>query len=229
MVCYSHNYRERLGGFQNWVEQLTDSRNHVDYRHRVTDSETISMWQNLAIGAQTQCDRCVAVCPAGEESVGEYLDDRKKYVHRYVKSFVELQETVYVVKGSDAEQHVTTSFPAKKPKRISNGIRPLSAKGFLESLPIAFQPNQSEGLDASYHFTFTGDENLEGTVLIRDKSIEVKEGLMGHPDLHVTADSRVWLDFLAREKNLIWALLTRKIRFKGPPKLMKAFAGCFPG
>ena len=71
MACYSHNYRERLGGFQNWVEQVVDSRDHADYRRRVSDSETISMWQHLAIGAQTRCDRCMAVCPAGAASVPE--------------------------------------------------------------------------------------------------------------------------------------------------------------
>ncbi|MFC1515326.1 4Fe-4S binding protein [Thermodesulfobacteriota bacterium] len=229
MACYSHNYRERLGGFQDWVEKLADSRNHADYRRRVSDSETISMWQNLSIGAQTRCDRCVAVCPAGEESLGEYLDDPKEYLHRNVKFFEQMEETVYVVKGSDAEQHVIECFPAKTPRRISNGIRPDSARGFLGSLPIAFQPNQSEGLDATYHFTFFGKENLEGTVVIGDKRIEVKRGLVGTPDLHVTADSRTWTDFLAREKNLVWALITRKIRLKGSPKLMKAFADCFPG
>ena len=70
MACYSHNYRERLGGFQNWVEQVVDSKSHADYRRRVSDNETISMWQHLAIGAQTRCDRCMAVCPAGEEAIG---------------------------------------------------------------------------------------------------------------------------------------------------------------
>jgi hypothetical protein len=44
MACYSHNYRERLGGFQNWVEQIVASKDQGDYRRRVSDSETISMW-----------------------------------------------------------------------------------------------------------------------------------------------------------------------------------------
>ena len=65
--CYSHNYRERLGGFQDWIENVAESKNRADYRKRINDSETISMWQNVSIGAQTRCDRCMAVCPAGEE------------------------------------------------------------------------------------------------------------------------------------------------------------------
>ncbi len=228
MACYSHNYRERLGGFQNWVEQVVNSKDHADYRRRVSDKETISIWQHLAICAQTLCDRCMAVCPAGETTIGEYLDNRKTYTHRYLKRFRNLSETIYVVKGSDAEDHVRSNFPAKQVKHISNGIRPLSAAMFLESLPLAFQPGQSEGLDAVYHFSFTGDENLEGTVTIRAKTLAVQDGLEGRSDLHVTADSQTWIKFLAREIKLVRALATRKIKIKGPPKLMMAFAKCFP-
>ena len=228
MACYSHNYRERLGGFQNWVEQLVDSKNHSDYRRRVSDSETISMWQHLAIGAQTRCDRCMAVCPAGETAIGEYLDDRKSYTNQYLKKFRALEETIYVVKGSDAERHVRSNFPNKQAKFIGNGIRPSSAASFLTSLPLAFQPGQSEGLDAVYHFTFTGAEKLEGTVTIHEKKLTVQNGLVGDSDLHVTADSQAWVKFLSRDLNLVRALATRKIKIKGSPRLMTAFAGCFP-
>ncbi len=228
MACYSHNYRERLGGFQNWVEQVVDSKNHTDYRRRVSDSETISMWQHLAIGAQTRCDRCMAVCPAGETAIGEYLNDRKAYTNQYLKKFKELAESVYVVKGSDAEQHVKSNFPAKRTKLISNGIRPNSAEMFLESLPLVFQPGQSEGLDTVYHFTFTGTENLNATVTIREKSLAVLKALEGKPDLHVIADSQTWVKFLSKEVNLLKALVTRKIKIKGSAKWMMAFARCFP-
>ena len=228
MACYSHNYRERLGGFQNWVEQVVDSKGHADYRRRVSDSETISMWQHLAIGAQTRCDRCMAICPAGESAIGEYIDDRKAYTNQYLKNFRNLVETIYVVKGSDAEHYVHAEFPEKKTKIISNGIRPISAASFLNGLPLLFQPGQAEGLEATYHFTFTGDENLEATVTIKEKKLAVREGLVGKPDLHVIADSQTWAKFLAREVNLVKALMTRKIKIKGSPKLMMAFAKCFP-
>lgn len=99
---------------------------------------------------------------------------------------------------------------------------------FLYILPRIFQANQSEGIDAVYHFSFTGAENVESTVTIKNKSIAVEEGLMGSPNLHVTADSRTWIGFLAKEVNLLKALVTRKIRIKGSPRLMKDFAKCFP-
>ena len=69
------------------------------------------MWQNLSIRPQTRCDRCVAVCPAGEENIGEFLLDRKGYVQRLVKKFQEKKETVYVLAGSDAEARVNKQIP----------------------------------------------------------------------------------------------------------------------
>jgi hypothetical protein len=50
-ACYTHNYREFMGGFTDWVETIADSRNKLDYRRRAKDSETVSMWQSLGFGA----------------------------------------------------------------------------------------------------------------------------------------------------------------------------------
>ncbi|MBI4966282.1 MAG: SCP2 sterol-binding domain-containing protein [Desulfomonile tiedjei] len=226
--CYTHNYRERIGGFVDWVERIVASRSVKDYRKKVSASETVSMWQNLSMGGQTRCDRCMGVCPAGEEVIGEYLEDRKGYIDESVTQKRKKVETVYVVSGSDAEAYVREHFPHKTIKRVSNGIRPNSAAMFLKSLPIAFQRGQAKGLNATYHFSFTGAESCNGTVTIRDQTVTVQDGLLGTADLHVTADSRTWIKFLAKETGLPWALISRKIRIKGSPKLMKAFAKCFP-
>ena len=78
-------------------------------------------------------------------------------------------------------------------------------------MPLTFQRNRSKGIDATYHFTFTGAEEYLATVEIRDQKLEVREGHIGAADIAVTADSQTWLRFLAKESNLIWALLRRKI------------------
>lgn len=228
LSCYAHNYRERLSGFGDWVERVVVSKSVADYRKRVSDSETISMWQNLSVGAQTKCDKCMAVCPAGELAIGEFLSDRKRYTRQVMKRLRDKTETIYVVPGSDAEAHVTKRFPGKTKKQASIGLRPASASEFLTSLPLLFQREQSEGLDATFHFTFTGDESLVGAAIIRNKTVEVHEEHVGNPDVHVIADSRTWLDFLAKEKSQFRAIVTRKIRVKGSPKLMGNFAKCFP-
>lgn len=96
------------------------------------------------------------------------------------------------------------------------------------SLPLLLQREQSKGLKAIYHFTFTGDEPYKATVTIRDRTVHVEAGHRHSADLKITADSTTWLRFLAKEQNLVWALLQRKIRTKGALKLLQAFGRCFP-
>jgi ferredoxin len=38
-ACFTHNYREFLGGFTDWVETVAASKSALDYRKRVTDGE----------------------------------------------------------------------------------------------------------------------------------------------------------------------------------------------
>jgi hypothetical protein len=227
-ACYTHNYREFMGGFTNWVEQIADSKNAREYRERVSDTESASMWQSLSFGANYKAAYCLAVCPAGEDVIGPYLTDKAAHLQKVVRPLQEKQETVYVVPGSDAEDHVTRRFPHKKTKRVGNGLRVRSVQLFLAGLRLVFQPGKAAGLNAVYHFTFTGKEQKQATISIRDGTLQVHDGHEGEPDLRVIADSETWLGFLAKERSLLWALLRRKIRIKGSPKLLLAFGKCFP-
>jgi ferredoxin len=227
-ACYSHNYREFMGGFTNWVEQIADSRDSRDYRRRVTDSESASMWQSLSFGANYKAAYCLSVCPAGDDVIAPYLSDKAGFVRDVVRPLQQKEETVYVVPGSDAETYVARHFPAKKTKRISNGLRPRSIRNLLDSLPLVFQPGQAQGLAATYHFTFTGAEECQATIVIRDGTLSVAESHLGTADLRVTADAQTWLGFVAKQKSLVWALLTRKLRLKGSPMLLVKFGKCFP-
>jgi hypothetical protein len=51
---------------------------------------------------------------------------------------------------------------------------------------------------------------------------------IGTAGLRVIADSRWWLGFLSKDRSLLWGLLRRKLRLKGAPRLLSAFARCFP-
>src|SRR5262249_18841950 len=113
-------------------------------------------------------------------------------------------------------------------KPVSNGLRTRSIAGFLKFLPHVFQPNQSHGLTATYHFTFIGAEQRQVTIRIQNRTLELQEGLIGKAGIHVTADAKAWLGFVAKERSLIVAILTRKIRLKGDPRLLLAFGRCFP-
>src|SRR5258708_4186638 len=227
-ACYTHNYREFMGGFTDWVEQIADSKDALDYRKKVSDPESASMWQSLSFGANYKAAYCLSVCPAGEDVIGPYLNDKATHLREIVRPLQEKQETVYVAAGSDAEEHVARRFPLKTIKQVGNGLRPRSILRFLSGLRLTFQPGKAATLNAVYHFTFTGKEEKLATVTIREGTWQVQEGHQGEADLRVTADSETWLGFLAKERSLLWALLRRRIRIKGSPKLLVAFGKCFP-
>jgi len=225
--CMTHTYRELIGGFTNWVEDIADSKSSIDYRTKVSDAETVSMWQTLACGPCYKSVYCLAVCPAGDDVIPQYLDDRKAFVDEVVKPLQQKTETVYVLPGSDAEEHVLNKFPHKKIKRVGNGVRPPSVAYFLASMPIAFQRHQSEGLSATYHFTFSGIEDVEATVVIKDKTIKIEQGHAGVADVSVHADAKTWLRVLHKETSMLKQIILRRIRVKGPLNLFKAFGKCF--
>lgn len=228
-ACYTHNYREFMGGFGNWVETVSDARSAKDYRSKVSDSETISMWQSLSFGANYKAAYCLAVCPAGEDVIGPFLADRIAYNKAIVEPLRDKQETIYVAPNSDAETYVPRHFPHKKIKQVPSGLpRQRSIRGFLIGMPLVFQRGRAKDLNATYHFTFTGREEVKATVVIANKTLRVIEGHDGKADLRVTADSETWLRFLRKEAALPLALLMRRVRIKGPPRLLLAFGRCFP-
>lgn len=228
-ACYTHNYREFMGGFNDWVEKIADSKSAHDYRKSVSGAETVSMWQSLSFGANYKAAYCMAVCPAGEDVIAPFLTNRKQFLDDVVRPLQNKPETVYVVPNSDAEEFVARRFPHKKIKRVSNGLAGQGTiRAFLRGLNFVFQKGQSKGLNAVYHFTFTGHEEVKATVTIRDEKLQVSEGHKGQPDLRLTADTETWLRFLRKEANLVWALLRRKIRIQGSPKLLLGFGRCFP-
>jgi epoxyqueuosine reductase QueG len=226
--CITHNYRDRVGGFSDWVDAVVTSSSPAQYRKKVSDPETLSMWQALSFGVSNKCSYCMAVCPAGEDVIGPFLRSRKAFNATVVQPLRERVETVYVVAGSDGEAHVSHRFPHKKVKRVGSGIRPDSVRGFLGALPHVFNRDQAKGLSATFHFTFQGEENCRATIVIRDSSLQVLEDHVGEPDVRVTADSRTWLRFLAKEQGIASAMITMGIRVKGSPRLMGAFGKCFP-
>jgi Fe-S-cluster-containing hydrogenase component 2 len=226
-ACMNHNYREFMSGFTDWVEQIAESKDAIGYRKRVSDDETASMWQSLSFGANYKAAYCLAVCPAGEDVIGPFIQDRSSFISETVKPLQNKKETVYVIPNSDAEEYVAKRFPNKKTKRV-NGIRPTTIEGFIFGMPLTFQAGQSKGLNAVYHFTFTGSEQSQVTITIRDQSLDIQKGLIGKADLAMTADSATWLGFLRKEKSIVWAIMRRKIRVKGKLSLLQSFGKCFP-
>src|SRR5208283_3036502 len=156
-----------------------DSKDALDYRTKVSDPESASMWQSLSFGANYKAAYCLSVCPAGEDVIGPYLTNKAEHLRETVRPLQEKKETVYVIAGSDAEDHVARRFPLKTIKRVGNGLRPRTIQTFLRGLRLTFQPGKASNLNAVYHFTFTGKDEKQATVTIRDATLHVQDGHQG--------------------------------------------------
>ena len=127
VACLMHNYREFMGGFTDWAQTIADSNDAADFRSRVSDSENASMWQSLTFEANYKAAYCLAVCPAGEDVIEPYLDDRKAFMDRVLRPLQEKRETLYVLPGSAAKEHAEKRFPHKPVKVVDGGM---SGRGY---------------------------------------------------------------------------------------------------
>lgn len=122
VACSTHNYREFMGGFTDWVQTVADSEDAADFRSRVTDSENASMWQSLSFKANYKAAYCLAVCPAGEEVIGPYLDDRRGFMDTVLRPLQDKRETLYVLPNSEAKAFAEKRYPHKPVKVVDIGI-----------------------------------------------------------------------------------------------------------
>ncbi len=225
-ACYNHNYYEFMGGFTAFTETIADAKNAKDLRSKIDDNESASWWQSLSFGANYKAAYCLAVCPAGDDVIGPYLENKSAFKKEILRPLTEKKEAIYVVPGTDAQAHVEKRFKHKRVRLMKSHLRPTSVAGFIRSMPLVFNRHKSAGLDLTYHFDFTGAENVQATVIIKDKKLTVLEGLQGKSDFTLKADSSAWLSFLRKDKSLPMLLLTRKIRPQGPIKHLKSFSRC---
>ncbi|BBX47253.1 epoxyqueuosine reductase [Mycobacterium cookii] len=121
--CSTHNYREFMGGFTDWVQTIADSSDAQDFRTRVSDAENASMWQSLSFKPNYKAAYCLAVCPAGEDVIEPYLDDRKAFMDQVLKPLLDKRETLYVLPNSPAKAHAEKRFPHKTVKVVDGGMR----------------------------------------------------------------------------------------------------------
>jgi putative sterol carrier protein/Fe-S-cluster-containing hydrogenase component 2 len=234
IACLTHNYREFLGGFQDWTEQVVESRDAKEYRAKTSISETVSMWQSMSFGPNYKAAYCLSVCPAGDDVIGEFLRNRKEHTQSVVRPLQEKSETLYVLPGSDAESYASRKWKNKRVKQVNNGLRPETIGNLLYFMPHLFQREKAASFTATLHFRLTNDatadaEAREVTIMVRDGKLTVHEGHQGTPDVRVEADSMTWLRFINREIHIVKAIVTRKVKVQGSFRTLQAFGKCFPG
>jgi ferredoxin len=226
LACLTHNYREFLGGFQDWVEGVVSSKDVKEYRSKFRDSETVSMWQSLSTGANYKSAYCMAVCPAGEDVLGTYLPNRKKYVEQLVKPLREKDEPIYVIQGTRAE-FVVKRNPKKEPRYVHTQYRPTSISAFLNALNIGINPEKIRGITMTIHFEFVGEEEVSVTLVISGGKLQIQEGIVGNADLKVHSDSQTWIQIVNGEIQPAEGVMSGKLKIDGSHELLQRFRQFF--
>lgn len=227
-ACYTHNYREFMGGFTDWVGTIADSRDRKEYQAKVAPNETASMWQSLSFGPNYKAAYCMSVCPAGDDVIGQFLSGRKEFLDTVLKPLQKKEEPIYVVPDTDAEEYVKKRFPHKTIRFVNNSLIPNTIESFISGLRSVFQRKRASDVDINLHFTFTGKEPAIAGVQISKGKLKVSRTHEGKADLKVTADSSFWIDFLNHRCSIPLGLITGKLRLAGNPVHLLKFQKCFP-
>ena len=229
-ACYTHNYREFMGGFTDWVEQIADSKNALDYRNKVTDPESASMWQSLSFGPNYKAAYCLCVCPAGEDVIGPYLTNKAELsAGQIVRPLTR--------RGDDLRRSPAptprTMWPAVSRTRRSNGsamvCEPRTIQTFLQGLRLTFQPGKAKGLErrVSLHVHRQGKETRR-----RSRSetarLQVAGRSSGRGRPASDCRQRDVAGLSGERAEPAVGLAPPQIRIKGSPKLLVAFGKCFP-
>ena len=230
-ACMTHNYRDFMGGFEDWVENIVEAKNVKEFRKKSGDDENVSKWQSLSFGPQYKAAYCVSVCPAGDNLIGMYKNNRGDWFNQIVKPLKNKKEPVYVGKDTRAEEHARKNRN-KQIKIVRNVQHPKTINGFLSGSRFSFEPKHARGVDMTVHFQFNGTQTRKATIKIANELIDVKEEHVGKADLTIITDSDTWIKIVNKETSFIsnlLSILSGKVKVQGKLKLLKQFQGCFVG
>ena len=230
-ACMTHNYRDFMGGFEDWVENIVSSKNVKEFRRKSGDDENVSKWQSLSFGPQYKAAYCVSVCPAGKDLIGIYENDSRSWVKQIVKPLKDKKEPVYVGKSTRAEEHARKN-KNKQIKFVKNVQHPKTINGFLSGSRVSFEQKHARGVNLTVHFQFNGVETTKATIKIANEMIDVKNEHVGESDLSIITDSETWIKMINKETSFVsnlFSILSGKVKVQGKLKLLKQFQNCFVG
>jgi len=228
-ACYTHNYREFMGGFVDVLGDIAESRSRADLEQRLPMGDAVSLWQSLTYGANYKAAYCMSVCPAGDDVIGPYLDDKRGFVDRVVRPLRDKEETLYVLKDSDAAFFAAKRHPHKQQRVVRSGLAPRTISSFLRYADVAFQRKRARDVKLRLHFTFTGATERLATISIAEGELTVQDEHRGERDAHVRVDAATWLAIVAGRASPVWAVVRGKLWIQGPISALTTFQSCFAG
>lgn len=228
--CFNNVYRHSLAGFLDFISSVVESRGLKDFHNKWSASEVMKVWQSLTTGGVYSCGFCQAVCPA---HLGEkYSKIKEEHDREMLRRCDEWLSVSYVQRYSAdkrlKEKERAVGGGKRKIRLVRSRLKVVTGRQAVEALPLLFNPAAARGLSAVIQFNLTGDGGGRWYITIRNQSCNATEGQCSAPTLIINAPAEVWAKIARREINPLWAIITRRLRFKGDIKLLRSLNDIFP-
>ncbi|MDD5641686.1 MAG: SCP2 sterol-binding domain-containing protein, partial [Syntrophales bacterium] len=116
---------------------------------------------------------------------------------------------------------------AANPGNPGNPGPPQTVREMMESMPGALNREAAAGLNVTYQFEVSGDENFTAHLHIEDGTATFQEGPAPQPDVIVRTPADVWLAISRRELNGAAAFMTGKFKVEGDLGLLMKLNALF--
>ena len=91
----------------------------------------------------------------------------------------------------------------------------LTIKELMARMPGAFIPEKATGLEAVMQFIFTGDQESNWVVTIKDGKCTAEEGMAEEPRMTLTADGQDYIDVVTGKLDAMKAFMQGKVKLAG--------------
>ncbi len=91
----------------------------------------------------------------------------------------------------------------------------LTVKDIFKEMPNHLDKDAAKGLDAVIQFNLTGDDGGQYHAIIKDGTLEVKEGTHPSPKMTMTMAGKDWVDINRKKLNPQMAFMQGKLKIAG--------------
>ena len=88
-------------------------------------------------------------------------------------------------------------------------------KDLFESMPYGLNKKLAQGVDVVIQYCLTGEEPIEGYLIIKDSQCQFKYGMHPNPNTTVKADSKIWLGISNNEISASKAYVNKEYVVEG--------------
>jgi ferredoxin len=201
-ACLTHNYREFLFGFEDWVHTIADADDAASYQSKFTSEESLSMWQSLGYGPNYKSAYCQAVCPAGDDVIGPFMADRAVWRRTIVQPLLRKEENVYVRSGTRAET-VALRNPSKRVRYVDYNPSVSTRQNFVLGLKHRFDRRRAADVTVAVRFIFP--DGMTHLVVVDRGSLTVDQRESQDPDVTVTLVGEGYIKLLHPDPDPIGA------------------------